>query len=74
MDERRLKELLLRDNDEFRKLVEEHQRYELRLGQFKGKAYLTEEERLEERELKKRKLVLKDRMYRIMRDFQKSMS
>jgi uncharacterized protein YdcH (DUF465 family) len=73
MDENVLKERLLRENQEFRKLFEEHQKHETKLAEFKGKTYLTDLERLEEKELKKRKLALKDKMYLLMRDFQKSL-
>jgi uncharacterized protein YdcH (DUF465 family) len=72
MDESALKELLLKENAEFRKLYEEHQRYEKRLAVLGKKTYLSEDERLEEKELKKKKLSLKDRMYSIMRDFHKA--
>jgi uncharacterized protein YdcH (DUF465 family) len=73
MDETALKERLLRENQEFRKLFEEHQKHETRLAEFKGKTHLTDLELLEEKELKKRKLALKDKMYLLMRDFQKSL-
>ncbi|MGB8953657.1 MAG: DUF465 domain-containing protein [Candidatus Aminicenantales bacterium] len=73
MDENELKERMIRDNAEFRKLYEEHQRHEQRLDELKGKSFLTEEEKLEEKELKKIKLTLKDQMYKLMRDFQKSL-
>lgn len=73
MDERELKELLVRENEEFRKLFEEHQSYEKKLDGMKSKNFLTEEERLEEKELKKRKLILKDRMYMMMAEFRKSL-
>ena len=69
MDETQLKELLLKKNDEFRKLHEEHQACESRLEILKGKSFLTEGEKLEEREIKKRKLALKDRMYALMTQF-----
>jgi len=72
MEESRLKELLLKENAEFRKLQEEHQRYEKRLADLGKKAFSSEEERIEERELKKKKLAVKDRMYKIMKEFQKS--
>ena len=73
MDENALKERLLRENQEFRKLFEEHQKYEKKLAEFQGKTHLTDLEWLEEKELKKRKLALKDRMYLMMKDFQKSL-
>ena len=72
MDEKALKELLLKDNEEFRKLNREHQSCEKKLEKFKNKSFLTEGEKLEEKEIKKRKLALKDRMYRLMNEFSRS--
>jgi uncharacterized protein YdcH (DUF465 family) len=66
MDEQALKELLLKENADFRKLHEEHQDCEKRLEIFQMKSYLSEQEKLEERDLKKRKLALKDKMYILM--------
>jgi len=66
MDETELKELLLRESEEFRKLHEEHQSCESKLEGLAAKGFLTEEDKLEEREIKKRKLALKDRMYVLM--------
>jgi hypothetical protein len=68
MDEIRLKERLVQENVEFRRMHEEHQVYERRLADLTAKTFLSDSERLEERELKKKKLVLKDGMYRIMRE------
>jgi uncharacterized protein YdcH (DUF465 family) len=68
MDEQALKELLLRDNPEFRRVHDEHQDCEKALDAIRAKAYLSPAEADEERELKKRKLALKDRMYRLMSD------
>ena len=73
MDENALKERMLKENAEFKRLFEQHQRHEKQLAEFKGKTHLTDVERLEEKELKKRKLALKDKMYLLMRDFQKSL-
>lgn len=72
MDEKVLKKLLLRENADFRRLHEEHQACEKRLEDLQEKGFLTEEARLEERELKKRKLAIKDRMYVIMAEYRKS--
>lgn len=66
MDERQLKELLLRENPEFRKAYDDHQGCERALEAIRAKGHLTEAEADEERQLKKRKLALKDRMYHIM--------
>ena len=71
MDEHALKELLLRENDDFRKLHEEHQACEKRLEDLLGKTFLTDKEKLEERELKKRKLAIKDKMYLMMAEYRK---
>ncbi len=71
MNEEKLKELLLRENPDFKKLYLEHQACEKKLEVFKGQGYLTEEEKTEERELKKRKLALKDRMYLLMAEFRR---
>jgi len=72
MDEKELKDRMLRQSDAFRKLDHEHQQLEKKLERFKVKAFLTEEERLEEREIKKRKLALKDKMYGMMSEFRKT--
>ena len=72
MDEQELKERMLKENKEFRRLFEEHQSFDKKLERLKSKSILTEEEKLEEKELKKRKLALKDRMYWMMAEFRKS--
>ncbi len=69
MDEQALKELLLKENAEFRRAHEDHQACEQALDAIRGKARLTPADADEERELKKKKLALKDRMYRLMADY-----
>ena len=74
MEEKELKEIMLKDNEEFRKAYKKHQMYEKRLEQLKKKAFLSEEEKLEEKELKKKKLALKDKMYYLMTEYRKSLT
>lgn len=71
MDESRLKELLLAENEEFRQAFEEHRRLEEELKKLVQKEYLTPEEEVKEKQLKKRKLALKDQMYLMMEDYRK---
>lgn len=73
MDEKALRERLLEESEEFRRLVEEHRQCEERLEFLRHKGALTEEESIEERLLKKKKLALKDRMYFMMQEKQKSL-
>lgn len=73
MDEQKLKEMLIADNEEFKKLYEEHKKHEARLKAFASRTVLSEAEKLEEKEIKKKKLALKDRMYRIMAEYRRSL-
>lgn len=50
------------EDEEFRTWKREHRKYEKRLAELAGKSILTPDEELEEKQLKKRKLNLKDRM------------
>jgi uncharacterized protein len=70
MNEQELKDTLARENGEFRKILEEHHSCELELDRIREKTHPTEADDVTEREIKKRKLALKDRMYRIMADFE----
>ena len=72
MDEQGLKELLLRENADFRQAFEEHRVCEAALAAFRGQAALTPAEELEEKELKKRKLTLKSRMYALMEEVRRA--
>jgi uncharacterized protein YdcH (DUF465 family) len=57
-----VRDLLLSQNDEFRRLVQEHSQYSQRLDALSGKRFLSEDEKVEEVRLKKLKLRLKDQM------------
>ena len=73
MGENELKKDLMQKNKEFRDVVKQHQKYDTELEKLKSKNYLSENEKLKIRELKKKKLVLKDRMYVMMTDYKKSL-
>ena len=57
-----IKEMLIKENFDFKRLFSEHQSFEKRLDQLQGRSYLTSEEEREMTELKKKKLILKDQM------------
>jgi len=62
-----LKEVLLRTDEEFHQLAVRHHQLEDRLHELSAKHYLSEPEQVEEVNLKKQKLRLKDRMEDILR-------
>jgi len=69
-----LKEQLMVSNPEFRELAREHGRYEERLSELSTLAYPSDEEQLEETTLKKKKLAIKDQMYSLMLEHEKTTS
>jgi uncharacterized protein YdcH (DUF465 family) len=62
-----LKELLLQTDEEFNRLAVKHHELEDRLHELISKHYLSEPEQIEQVNLKKQKLQLKDRMEDILR-------
>jgi uncharacterized protein YdcH (DUF465 family) len=58
---------LLESNDEYRQLATKHHELEDRLHELTSKHYLSDNEQIEEVTLKKRKLLMKDRMEEIVR-------
>jgi len=67
-----VRDLLLANNDEFRRLALEHSQYSQRLDSLTQKRYLSEDEKIEEVRLKKLKLRLKDQMEQLERQFRTS--
>lgn len=67
-----LKEELIRQDSQFRELAKEHTKYEARLSELSSLAYPSDEEQLEEVTLKKKKLAIKDEMYSMMSQYEKS--
>jgi uncharacterized protein YdcH (DUF465 family) len=62
-----LKSVLLSTNEEFSQLAAKHHELDDRLHQLTAKHYLSEPEQVEEVNLKKRKLQIKDRMEELLR-------
>lgn len=62
-----LKEELIKTDDEFRRLHEEHQQCERRLEELNGQVAISSEAEAEAKKIKLHKLALKDRMHAILR-------
>jgi len=71
--EAELRQQLLSKDEEFRRLAAEHQSYDEQLEILTRRHHLSEEERIQERTLKKKKLLLKDQMYSIVERYRKQM-
>jgi uncharacterized protein YdcH (DUF465 family) len=63
---------LLKSNQEFRDLVNQHEGYEKRLVELAHLTYPNDDEQLEETTLKKKKLQIKDEIYSMMQEHQMS--
>ncbi len=66
MTEQEIIEKLMEKNEEFRALKEKHAQLEERLEELQKKLYLTTEEELEVKAIKRQKLELKDKMNEII--------
>ncbi len=73
LGEAELREQLMNSSEEFRKLAAEHHAYAEQLEKLSSRHFLTEEEKIEEITLKKKKLMLKDQMYSLLQKYRKEM-
>jgi uncharacterized protein YdcH (DUF465 family) len=64
-----VRDVLIANNEEFRRLVSEHSQYSQRLDSLTQKRFLSEDEKIEEVRLKKLKLRLKDQMESLEQQF-----
>jgi len=64
--------ILKEENEEFRRLVEEHRNLEKLLAEIDSKRYLTQDEEYERKRIQKQKLYKKDRMAGLIREYKKS--
>ena len=71
--EAKLRDQLLKENAEYRRLAAEHQAYDDQLEDLTNKHFLSEEEQMREKMLKKKKLMLKDQMYSMVQKYRKQM-
>lgn len=69
--ETELRERLLKENEEYRRLAAEHHHYDEMLDELNHRHHLSEEDHLHEITLKKKKLHLKDQMYAILQRYRK---
>jgi len=67
-----VRDQLMANHEEFRRLVVEHTQYSQKLDSLTQKRFLSEDEKLEEVRLKKLKLRLKDQMELIERQFKQN--
>ncbi len=61
--------ILRKENEEYKKLEEEHRKLEQFLSEVNKKKYLTTDEELEKKKMQKKKLLYKDRMAQLIRDY-----
>jgi uncharacterized protein YdcH (DUF465 family) len=71
MKEEEVIEALKRDNEEFRRLYQEHRDLDRQLLEFNKKTYLAAEEEVEMHRIKKEKLYKKDKIADIIREYKK---
>lgn len=62
-----IRTLLLVESEEFQQLSREHHQLDMRLRALTGKFFLSEDEKVEEVTIKKKKLAIKDRMAHMIR-------
>ena len=72
MKESEIVEFLKNENEEFRKLSEEHRDLDGLLSEIDSKRYLTAEEEIERKRIQKQKLLKKDRMAELVREYKKN--
>lgn len=65
---------LSRENDEYRRLKEEHRRLEEALSEIMKKRHQTEDDEIEKKRIKKEKLIKKDRMAEIIRKYKEQLN
>jgi uncharacterized protein YdcH (DUF465 family) len=66
-----LKEHLMATNEQYARLATERQTYKLKLHELAGKPFLTDQEQIEEVQLKKQKLRLKDQMEAMLHEYRR---
>lgn len=71
MNNAEIREILYSKNTEFRRISDKHKSFEEELENIQTKKYLTDEEQLKAKSIKKEKLRLKDKMERMISTYDK---
>jgi uncharacterized protein len=74
LKENEIIELLKKENEEFRRLSEEHRNLDMLLSEIDNRRYLTPDEEIERKKMQKQKLLKKDRMAAFVREYKKNHS
>lgn len=69
MTEGEIKKHLYENDPQFRRFKEKHQKYKEELGKIEALAFLTPEQKVEQKSTKKKKLHLKDQMQEMISAF-----
>lgn len=69
-DQEELVDRVKQENEEFRKLAEEHRALDLQLEELNKLRHITSDQEVERKNLQKQKLMKKDRMIAILREYQ----
>jgi uncharacterized protein YdcH (DUF465 family) len=67
-------EILAKENDEFKRLVDEHRELDRKVQELDTRIYLLPEEEVERKKLSKIKLSKKDKIAKIVSDYKKKLS
>ncbi|GAB6184321.1 YdcH family protein [Thermodesulfovibrio hydrogeniphilus] len=74
MREEEIIEILKKENEEFRKLYEEHKQLDDIIDEMNKKPYLTPEEEIEKKRLQKEKLYKKDKIAEFIKQYKAKLS
>ena len=66
------KEILKDENEEFARIYRKHRKLDEKITELEGRRYLTPEEEIQEKTMKKDKLRLKDKMAEMIKEYQAS--
>jgi uncharacterized protein YdcH (DUF465 family) len=72
MNDQKIKEILVKQNEHFKHLNLEHQQFDQRLKELNSRKFKTERDWIELRNLKKHKLRIKDSMQKYIFEYRKN--
>lgn len=73
MKDAEIAEILRRENEEFKRLEEEHKRLKQCLAEIDKKRFLTADEEIERKKIQKQKLQQKDRMAELIMEYREKL-